>query len=91
MPAHTIGVIGAGTMGSGIAQAASTKGFAVILIDVSEAAVGKGISAVESHLARMVAKGKLSGSEQGAALKRIHGTTDYADSKAGRCRDRSGY
>ena len=82
MPVQTMGVIGAGTMGSGIAQAAATKGFEVILIDVSEAAVGKGISAVESHLARIVAKGKLSGSDQEAALKRIHGTTDYAALKS---------
>src|SRR5664280_349871 len=78
MPVHTIGVIGAGTMGSGIAQAAATKGFDVILIDMSEAAVGKGIDAVENRLARIVAKGKMSGSEQEVALGRIHGTTDYA-------------
>jgi 3-hydroxybutyryl-CoA dehydrogenase len=78
MPVHTIGVIGAGTMGSGIAQAAATKGFNVILIDVSEAAVGKGIDAVESHLVRIVAKGKMSESEQKAALGRIHGTIAYA-------------
>ena len=78
MPVHTIGVIGAGTMGSGIAQAAATRGFDVILIDMSEAAVGKGIDAVESRLARIVAKGKMSGSEQEAALGRIHGTTAYA-------------
>ena len=73
MPVHTIGVIGAGTMGSGIAQAAATKGFEVILIDVSEAAVGKGISAVESHLARIVAKGKMSGS-----TKRLRSSTSMA-------------
>ena len=78
MPVHTIGVIGAGTMGSGIAQAAATKGFHVILIDTSEAAVGKGIDAVEGRLARMVAKGKMSGSEREAALGSIHGTTAYA-------------
>ena len=78
MPVHTIGVIGAGTMGSGIAQAAATKGFDVILIDMSEAAVAKGIDAVEGRLARIVAKGKMSGAEQEAALGSIHGTTDYA-------------
>ena len=78
MPIHTIGVIGAGTMGSGIAQAAAIKGFDVILIDISEAAVGKGIDAVEGRLARIVAKGKMSGSEQKAALKNIHGSTAYA-------------
>ena len=78
MPVHTIGVIGAGTMGSGIAQAAATKGLNVILIDVSEAAVGKGIDAMESRLARIVAKGKMPRSERDAARARIHGTTDYA-------------
>ena len=91
MPVHTIGVIGAGTMGSGIAQAAATKGFDVILIDMSEAAVAKGIDAVESRLARMVAKGKMSGSEQEAALgghPRHHG---LRGSQACRCRHRSCY
>ena len=82
MPIHTIGVIGAGTMGSGIAQVAATKGFEVILIDISEAAVGKGVGAVESHLARIVTKGKMTGPEQEAALRRIHGTADYAALKS---------
>ncbi len=82
MPVRTIGVIGAGTMGSGIAQAAATKGLDVTLIDVSDAAVGKGVDAVEMRLARMVAKGKMSASEQEAALRRIHGTTAYADLKS---------
>ena len=79
MPVRTIGVIGAGTMGSGIAQAAATKGFEVILIDISEAAVGKGIDAVERRLARIVGKGKMLGSEKEAALGRIRSTTAYAD------------
>jgi 3-hydroxybutyryl-CoA dehydrogenase len=78
MPVRTIGVIGAGTMGSGIAQAAATKGFDVILIDVSEAVVCKGIDAVESRLARIVVKGKMSPTDKEATLGRIHGTTDYA-------------
>jgi 3-hydroxybutyryl-CoA dehydrogenase len=82
MPIHTIGVIGAGTMGSGIAQAAATKGFDVILIDITEAAVGKGIAAAESRLARIVANGKMSASERDAALKRMHGTTAYAALKS---------
>ena len=82
MPVHTIGVIGAGTMGSGIAQTAASKGFDVILIDVSEAAVAKGMHGVEKHLARTVAKSQMSSGERDAVFARIHGTTDYAALKS---------
>ena len=58
MSVSTIGVIGAGVMGSGIAQVAATKGIDVILLDVNEKAVKKGIDGVEGRLARDVAKGK---------------------------------
>jgi 3-hydroxybutyryl-CoA dehydrogenase len=82
MAVHTIGVIGAGTMGSGIAQVAAMNRFDVILIDISEAAVRKGVDAVASHLARIVAKGKMSVSEREAALRRIHGATTYTALKS---------
>ena len=81
MPVSTIGVIGAGTMGSGIAQSAATKGLDVILIDVSEAAVGKGINAVAKRLSGAVGKGKISAGESEAALRRIRGAAAYADLK----------
>ena len=82
MSVGTIGVIGAGTMGGGIAQAAATNGgLDVILIDVSEAAVSKGIDAVGRRLAGAVAKGKMSAPEKEAALRRIRGATAYADLK----------
>ena len=82
MSVGTIGVIGAGTMGGGIAQAAATNGgLDVILIDVSEAAVSKGIDAVGRRLAGAVAKGKMSAAEKDAALRRIRGATAYADLK----------
>ena len=81
MQISTIGVVGAGTMGSGIAQAAATKGLDVILIDVDEAAVAKGTGAVESRLARLVAKGQMSAAEKAAVLGRIHGATAYPDLK----------
>jgi 3-hydroxybutyryl-CoA dehydrogenase len=78
MSVETIGVIGAGTMGGGIAQAAAANGgLDVILIDVSETAVSKGIDAVGKHLAGAVAKGKMSAAEKEAAL----GATAYADLK----------
>ncbi|SAK76759.1 3-hydroxybutyryl-CoA dehydrogenase [Caballeronia catudaia] len=78
MNIETIGVVGAGTMGSGIAQAAAVAGLNVVMIDVSEAALGKGSAAVRASLARLVSKGKLDAAAQEAALGRIATSTDYA-------------
>jgi 3-hydroxybutyryl-CoA dehydrogenase len=77
MSVSTIGVIGAGVMGSGIAQVAATKGINVVLLDVNEKAVKTGIDAVESRLSRVVAKGKMAADEKEAAVRRIKGTTAY--------------
>jgi 3-hydroxybutyryl-CoA dehydrogenase len=77
MSVSTIGVIGAGVMGSGIAQVAATKGIDVILLDVSEKAVKTGIDAVERRLSAVVTKGKITPAEKDAALRRIKGTTGY--------------
>jgi len=74
---QTIGVIGAGTMGSGIAQACAVVGLSVTMIDIDEAAVAHGRNAVSSSLDRLVKKEKLSAADKGAALNRIDGTTDY--------------
>jgi 3-hydroxybutyryl-CoA dehydrogenase len=74
---QTIGVIGAGTMGSGIAQACAVVGLTVTMIDVDEAAIARGRDAVSSSLDRLVKKEKLSAADKEAALKRIDGTTDY--------------
>ena len=74
---QTIGVIGAGTMGSGIAQACAVVGLSVTMIDVDEAAVARGRNAVSSSLDRLVKKEKLAATDREAALKRIDGTTDY--------------
>ncbi|GJH29014.1 3-hydroxybutyryl-CoA dehydrogenase [Caballeronia novacaledonica] len=78
MNIETIGVVGAGTMGSGIAQAAAVAGLDVVMIDVSEAVLGKGSAAVRASLARLVSKGKLDAAAQDAALGRIATSTDYA-------------
>jgi 3-hydroxybutyryl-CoA dehydrogenase len=75
MPVRMIGVVGAGTMGSGIAQVASVAGLGVTLVDVSDVAVQKGLDAVKSNLARMVARGKATEAEKEAALGVIRGTT----------------
>jgi 3-hydroxybutyryl-CoA dehydrogenase len=58
MQIGTIGVIGAGVMGSGIAQVAASKGLDVILLDVDDKAVKKGIDAVDNRLGRIVAKAR---------------------------------
>ena len=81
MSVSTVGVIGAGVMGSGIAQVAATKGIDVILLDVNEKAVKKGIDGVEGRLAREVAKGKMTLAEKETALRRIKGTAAYESLK----------
>ena len=77
MSVGTIGVIGAGVMGSGIAQVAATNGIDVILLDVNEKAINAGIDGVESRLSRVVTKGKMTAAEKEAAVRRIKGTTAY--------------
>ena len=79
MSVSTLGVIGAGVMGSGIAQVAATNGINVILLDVNEKAVKTGIDAVDSRLSRVVTKGKMTAAEKEAAIRRIKGTTAYDD------------
>lgn len=75
----TIGVIGAGTMGSGIAQVAAEAGFNVIMRDLEEQFVQRGLTAVEKNLARAVEKGRKSQSEADAVRGRISGTTRLED------------
>jgi 3-hydroxybutyryl-CoA dehydrogenase len=75
MPVRTVAVVGAGTMGSGIAQAAGVAGLGVTLVDVSDAAVQAGLDTVKSNLARTVARGKATEAEKEAALGLIRGTT----------------
>jgi 3-hydroxybutyryl-CoA dehydrogenase len=77
MSTQTIGVIGAGTMGSGIAQAGAAAGLAVTMIDVSDAALQKGTRSIASSLDRLVGKGKLSAEQRDGALARVRTSTDY--------------
>ena len=68
---QTIGIIGAGTMGNGIAQACATSGLQVVMVDINEAAVQKGIATVSGSLDRLIKKEKLTAAEKDAALARI--------------------
>ncbi len=69
-------VIGAGLMGSGIAQVAAASGWHVTLRDVSGAALGRAVSGIDTSLAKFVDKGKVSADERDAALARISTTTE---------------
>jgi 3-hydroxybutyryl-CoA dehydrogenase len=78
----TLAVVGAGLMGSGIAQVAAVAGWQVALRDVDEAALGRGKASVEKSLAKFVERGTLSAPEQAAALDRIATTTDLVGAAA---------
>jgi 3-hydroxybutyryl-CoA dehydrogenase len=78
----TIAVIGAGTMGSGIALTAAQTGFSAIQIDVSQGALDKAKAGHAKSLARLVEKGKLQQADADAALKRVSYVTSMADAKA---------
>ncbi|MBA3057932.1 MAG: 3-hydroxybutyryl-CoA dehydrogenase [Gammaproteobacteria bacterium] len=77
MEINTVGIIGAGTMGNGIAQACAVSGIRVIMVDVSEAAVAKGVATVAGSLDRLLKKEKITAAERDAALARIMGSTSY--------------
>ncbi|QOZ08292.1 3-hydroxybutyryl-CoA dehydrogenase [Bradyrhizobium sp. CCBAU 51765] len=73
---QTVGIIGAGTMGNGIAQVCAAAGLSVVMVDISDAAVNRGLSTVGGSLERLVKKDKMSAADREATLKRITGTTD---------------
>lgn len=76
---ESIGVIGAGTMGNGIAQTAASVGIDVVLCDISEDAVNKGIANVTKSLDRFVKKEKITEEQKGEILGRIRSTTSLHD------------
>ena len=81
MSITTVGIIGAGTMGNGIAQACAVSGIHVVMVDISDAAVAKGIAHVSGSLDRLVKKEKITAADKDAALARIQGSTRYEDLK----------
>ncbi|WP_343591821.1 3-hydroxybutyryl-CoA dehydrogenase [Paracidovorax wautersii] len=82
MTITTVGIIGAGTMGNGIAQACAVSGIDVVMVDISDAAVQKGLATVAGSLDRLIKKEKLTAADKDAALARIKTSTSYDDLKA---------
>jgi 3-hydroxybutyryl-CoA dehydrogenase len=81
MSIQTVGIIGAGTMGNGIAQACAVSGVNVVMVDISEAAIAKGLATVSGSLDRLIKKEKMTEADKAAALSRIKGSTQYEDLK----------
>jgi 3-hydroxybutyryl-CoA dehydrogenase len=74
-----VGVVGCGLMGHGIAQVAAQGGYDVVVREVDQAALDKGLGKIDKQLARAVEKGKAEQADADAVRGRIQGTTDYAD------------
>ena len=75
----TIGVIGAGQMGAGIAQVAAMSGFTTVLWDMDAAALGRGYNSIKSQLERLVEKEKISADASRTAFSRISMAKNVAD------------
>lgn len=79
---QTIAVIGAGTMGHGIAQVAAAAGFKVLLSDVDRESLARGVKAIEGNLAKGIKLGKLTEDDCDSTLQHIHGTTNLRECAA---------
>ena len=76
MDIRTIGVIGAGTMGNGIAQVCATAGFPVVITDIAQAALDRAMKTIETSLDRMVNKQKMTAADKAATLARLTTSTE---------------
>jgi 3-hydroxybutyryl-CoA dehydrogenase len=79
METKTLGVVGAGQMGSGIAQVAAGSGLGVVMSDIKEEFVQRGLSAIRDSLGRMVKKEKITAADQATILGRIKGSVSLGD------------
>ena len=78
---QTVGVLGCGLMGAGIAQVSAAAGFGPVALEVNEAVLNKGLGRVDKFLSDGVAKGKLAAADREKTLANLTGTTSYADLK----------
>ena len=79
MAMKTVGVLGCGLMGAGIAQVAAAAGFKTIVLEVNEGVLAKGLARIDKFLEGGVAKGKMTADAKAEILARLTGTTSYAD------------
>ena len=79
MEIKTLGVVGAGQMGSGIVQVAATNGLSVVMNDIKDEFVERGFSTIEKSLERMIKKEKITGEDKKGILSRIEGSTALED------------
>ena len=79
MSIDKVGVIGAGLMGNGITQACAVSGIDVVMVDINDAAVQKGLNTISGSLDRLVKKEKMNADQKAAAMARIKATTKLAD------------
>ena len=79
MEIKKVGVVGCGLMGCGIAQVCAQSGYHVVVSEINDALLNKGMASISSRLARDVDKGKLSTEDKDSALSRIKGTTNTQD------------
>jgi len=78
LPIRTVGIVGAGTMGGGIAMSFAGAGIPVTLVDVSQEAVDRGLGTIRRNYAGSVSRGSLARERMDELLGRIHAATDYA-------------
>src|SRR5439155_15270789 len=78
-PFRTLAVLGAGNMGSGIAQKMATEGFDVVLVDVDDKKVARGVSTIERTLREAVDRGIMRSDKILSIRDRIHGTSRFDD------------
>jgi 3-hydroxybutyryl-CoA dehydrogenase len=78
MTIQVIGIVGAGTMGNGIAQVCAIAGYRVLMLDINDQALARGLSTLKKNLERQVSKQTLSSSQAEAAFTRVQTSTDYS-------------
>jgi len=81
MAIQTVGVLGCGLMGAGIAQVSAGSGFKTVVLEVDEGVLKKGLARIDKFLTDGVAKGKVAAADREKTLANLNGTTSYADLK----------
>ena len=81
MEIQSVGIIGAGIMGNGIAQICAAAGLDVVMVDINQAAIDKGMESISSSLERLVKKEKLTAEQKAATMAKIKPSLAYTDLK----------